>query len=598
MSIFDRKNISGSFDWNEVYSLDIDVDEYKKVVVDWKSQLRRLKEENRLLMSILHGGISFDKKSVINSMERVLDESVKWSVKNNSNELFSLALIDYLMSYNDDVYNPFINRITQGFDKKNNDAIRFMKPSIWNNPGIEYDDVDDESLFYNKADRFLVGTMSADYPRKELIIQYALAFGLDSKTTNLWLKMAGRDKLYTLDIVDIVCRFYLDFYSSNSDNTKDDIEYRLKNVKSKINYYMNLVAQNSRLDENEWGIKLKALEDGVYFEDKNSVSDYNWRKKEWSFLKLLNETRNKTFGKDSNEKSLTIYIDNKLLGKEEIVDEDELDKIINDNITLFRQVHYSLTEKNIEYLSDIDRIRKNLYFYTNQVVYKGDEFSTEAGKNTIKMAVDRERMNPEISDLLSGSKKKLTTLLNIANSVIGSENILESEFFFRTIKGNSSNSLRNKILGRGKNVGGEKGYYLEKMSIVTAMKYCLGTGNEDEIGEYMRLCGYWDFDLIDIYKREDHKDDIYFLTPGDLYLLFLFKLRDQILVEWYSDSMDVDMKVWMNDMRSKFPIVALSALVSRDIQLVSKKMYSDYYEDLIIRFIPFCTENSNMYWYE
>ena len=148
MSIFDRKNISGSFDWNEVYSLDIDADEYKKIVVDWKSQLRRLKEENRSLMSILHGGISSDKKSVFNSMERVLDESVKWSVKNNSNELFSLALIDYLMSYNDDVYNPFINRITQGFDKKNNDAIRFMKPSIWNNPGIEYD-VDDESLFYN-----------------------------------------------------------------------------------------------------------------------------------------------------------------------------------------------------------------------------------------------------------------------------------------------------------------------------------------------------------------------------------------------------------------------------------------------------------------
>lgn len=580
-------------DWNGIYSLFLSGEELKIELDKWRNNINELENKNKTIIKGYSGSYE--------SLESILDECADWSVKNSSNDMFALFIMDYIKSYNEKIYNPFIDSITKGMDgQKLIKSIKFMTSKAWNNPNVDYSP-GDKSLFYKNDGRITMDLMGADYPVKELIIQSAFVLGLDSKTTNQWLKIAGRDMLYPLDIVDLVCRFYLDFYSNYKNDSKSG-EEKLKNVKSKINYYLNLMIDSSLDDQTDWNIKLKKMEGGIYFEDKESISDYDWRKKEWSYNKKLKTIKQKLFEEKATDNSLTKYIDGKLLGSKAIKEEDEFDKIIKDNIDLFRQVHYSLTEKNIEYISAVEKTKKNLYFYSDEPIYKGDEFSKKMGGYAHVHAISDEKMNPDSLDQVNTIKKKLTTFLNIANSVLSSKNVLEKEYFvFNNRKGNSSNALRNKILGRGEEINGDKGYYLEKFNLVGAAKYCIGTGNEEEIGEYMRLSGYWDYDISDKYKRENNKDSLSPITPCDMYLIYLFKLRDKILEDWYSDYRDKEKESWLNNAREEFPLVALSALITRDIQLVNKirnKSYSDKYAKIIRSFIPFYMEKSDMELFE
>ena len=267
---------------------------------------------------------------------------------------------------------------------------------------------------------------------------------------------------------------------------------------------------------------------------------------------------------------------------------------------MFRQFRYSFFIKTCNYISDIEKIRLNLIFYgdaNSNTEYYGNEFSKSFSEYR-KLSFKQDCYTRYISEDLEKYYKKDSPsikengYMNLASRVYESANLLERGVFEMVPSGTP---LRNKVAGRYK----DKTYVLTDFEKIDVVKNCIGTGHPDDIGEYMISSGFWDFDLTNLAELEENLERVESLSALDLFVVYIFRLRDEIINSWSDNTDKQNKKSWIKNRQDCFPLAALAALVTRDIEYIFVYEFSGLREDInmLKNSAPFYISESYNWWF-
>ena len=110
--------------------------------------------------------------------------------------------------------------------------------------------------------------------------------------------------------------------------------------------------------------------------------------------------------------------------------------------------------------------------------------------------------------------------------------------------------------------GKEQGVLFDMGSRQRLMKYAVATGNEDEVGKYLVLSGYWERDWT--YGGSDEVFDAELLGRSDFLLLYTLACRDA-LIEIWSHKTKKNPAIFRDIAREQFPMIWLLLQIEDEI---------------------------------
>lgn len=452
---------------------------------------------------------------------------------------------------------------------------------------------------------------------KDTAVQIGLQIGLNSKEINKWLKIVGGSGLYILDIVDCIGHFYLDYYS-NLDNERKtrDPEYtlslaegkeRLIHVKQLINEYIIKIDNRSdKLSEEKSKIIPKQIE-GKGLAYGSDVIQYNKDSHFWNIHKYISDLDKeyKINRSDRFDNSLTIHFSKAF----QLDCEDKFFEMIKNNLSVFIQVKYSFYAKTTSYIDDVDSMKKNFLFYANKSddgenldYYSGTELSLKSLNEIDRIInIQKKEAYPPITLKhieefnRNGKLKNVDSYIFLVSFIYGISNCLEYLYYD---KYPSKNDLYHKLRGDGK----KENRLLREFSKNDVVKFAVSTGHENDIGQLMLSGCYWDIDLMNNELSSEYISRDGFIDALDVFVIYSYMYRNQLIDEWIKGSSDINQDALRLDYQKRFPMVALMAIISRDIQFVLgyiknnkyefKNLYKDFSHASVFR-----TVDSTMKWF-
>lgn len=124
----------------------------------------------------------------------------------------------------------------------------------------------------------------------------------------------------------------------------------------------------------------------------------------------------------------------------------------------------------------------------------------------------------------------------------------------------------------------EKYYEYEVGDKVSVVQMALATGNEELLGKYLCLAGFWNRDMYADY--EPQSKECY--ERLDAFVIYMLKYRDALICVWKDDFVEHENKTGkhflaeeshlMEKIRVRFPMIRLAMTINRDIQFVLREL--------------------------
>ena len=299
---------------------------------------------------------------------------------------------------------------------------------------------------------------------------------------------------------------------------------------------------------------------------------------------LEKEEENKR--KENNTDYLTVLFDEKLKNSIDSKNLNEfLDSHINNNALrgMYSLRHYGYLKKTIEYLETPRAYIKNIKYSPLQLVVNEKQIFTDKSKekeiyinaSCKRFAADLEKNKP--------FKNPRETYLRIVNTIWKLENVIDLQNVKdmqedQKVACSKGKYLKVRMLIEGRNIGvnssdleqGNKkneAYVLDIGSKTNLMKYAVAVGQEEHLGQYLKLAGFWDCDL---YSLSSEEIDEHVYDRIDLLMIYAHRYKEELLKVW-SEKLD-NKSGYKIQMDREFPFIKLLMLINRDIQFVAKEI--------------------------
>ena len=568
---------------------------------DFDDDFQKELQKNKNLFITLEKQFPLSKKQDPNALKEQLETCVEGALNYNNHSLFGKMLIERIVeNYNN---SPVRRYLKQVFDRDYLDTkekVSYLRDNTghyWRNINIRPAESEDEifqfpdnlkSPVYSKSFADITAGVNRVKVTKDVALQIGIVTGMTSKQVNHWLRLTSNPELYRLDLVDCIGMFYLDYYAGkDQDCCQKDPKYRLtrgeghrrlKEVKRAINIYIQKLVDFPE----EEGVRIKHDDsNGIVF--ASGLVQYDRRRTEeskWNILRLTDSMRIRMNASENSHPSLTVRF-NSLI---EIQDEAQFFRVIDKNLSYFKQFRYSFFENAVLYMKDLTRARKNLRFYGTMNGSIAGYFTRSemaAGdKNAIReiRRIQNSRNHPksDILEKLNGiidksqaeskdmSRIKTDNYYSVVSFTYSATNLLETDpyYVYSSNDKKKSNDLYNKLSMDRKTNG-----ILQPFSKMDIVKYAVATGHENDIGVLMVSSGYWPIDYL---------NPALFLGAGityeeldsiDIFLIYVYQYRDRLIQAWKEmDSGEQNDRSLIRTWTNEFPMASLMALVSRDVQ--------------------------------
>ena len=280
--------------------------------------------------------------------------------------------------------------------------------------------------------------------------------------------------------------------------------------------------------------------------------------------------------KESNTEYLTVLFHEKLRKSITNKNLDEfLNSYINDNALrgIYSLRYYGYLKKTIEYLETPEAYIKNIkYSPLELVANKTQRFIDKSNKKEIYLNSSCEKFakNLEKNKTFQNPRE---TYLRIVNTIWKLENVIEQKGFLQEVVCPKGKYLKVRMLIEGRNIGGsdfgleQENNKKEAYVLDIGNKTNLITGQEEHIGQYLKLAGFWDCDL---YSFSDAEIEQYICDRTDLLIVYAHRYKEELLRAW-SEKLENKLG-YKNQEEIDFPFIKLLMLINREIQFIAKEI--------------------------
>lgn len=468
---------------------------------------------------------------------------------------------------------------------------------VWRCPDFEY-----------PSERAAVGTLSVwknkkylrKLPGKDEIVQICFYLQLGSKETNELLYLAGHDTLYSVDMVDVIEWYYLDYFiKKQMYEPEDGIELQAKmcgllgKVKNAINKSLKEGKSGEReniifLDkENKRTVKVFASKKPIGQEIEKDIQKYRILLEQAGYEHKESQLRDEDY--------LTVILGRELESCEK--DETQFQEFSQSARPFtFIKKRYGFTFMTKRFAENYEMYKKNLYYTTTPLDISADaeqlirlnhrvfintfceDFYKKVSETQGKQRSDVQK-NP-INQMTYTALNEIWNIQNILYAEDEENNPLYSEERACGARSPVASLIkgRNLLQDRGayysfkdtdKNQTITSAYIYEndKKKKSNAIKFCLCTGAEDYLADYLIKAGVWMENLLEAEEEGT-------LEKTDSLIIYAIKYRDALLNKWmekWKDKNPIKSASGMEKLlKDNFPLIRLLMTINREIQLVLK----------------------------
>lgn len=534
------KQNSELLDWNAMYEED-DLDMYDECVLACKE--------------------FYD--SNIKKKYRSLKECVDFAIKEGNHAAFAKLYLDINQSGKNERFLYILDEYKENYKEMVGKKLVYSKLQIigdrkhlWRNPDFEYTEANLKGNCLSNA-VFSAWEKGDNLPQRDALIQLGFYLLLDSASVNKLLRACGHQQLYVLDIVDVICRFYLDKFAGNTEIPAFE---KLKITKDKINQGIK---------------KMMELDPDICVADKDlsySVNKLEYVPGEgWNIEKEISSLRDGMQGANSklaNQDFLTATYSNIYHG---LNTEEDLDRFLFEGAGPFALFRYGLLLQTSSYVTDFTSYRKNLVFtqYPLEAEYIPD-FDEVAD-----LSFDGSYAYKNPNDIKADANEDYH--VQSLNLIQNMTNPLEIDEFMQEDKTHNMGASVIKNILHGEDRGSKNIYTYRLKEKKELVRLAISAGREDEIFDYLRVSGYWDAEAERLADNLDEIDESN-LDEIDLIIIYAVAYKKALVKKWVEawykeDKRDKKMSELIAN--KNFPFLRLIATINRDIlQVLSSMIYS------------------------
>ena len=384
-------------------------------------------------------------------------------------------------------------------------------------------------------------------PNRYEIVQCGLYLNLTSQETNELLSLAGMQKLYEADGIDLLCIFYLEYFHLEPEKfsyNADDGYKRIIQLKQKINEYIkayfasasagSFIKDGKAFVYSDGIVTTEKIRDGENYLIEEEICQIKEGISACENLNLEGESE-LVIGKYGKGKITKFYYEKLEEIKKDI---DKMDDLIEKHRNHFAKKYYELQRHIVAFIKEPDKYIKNL-------AQKCIDFSL---KGPAKISLDDLKVN-EKDEFYNKNCKKIFEKKGRGFADSQKVAALECVWRQRDYSKGAITTLKKLLNGRLY----EKGLYKTDIKRDNLIYFCLVTGQEDNLSMMLKLACFRDY--INGSER------------SDLFLQYLFMYRDALIKAWSTKYENADTMI-ENEYRKNFPMIELCKEISKEVGLI------------------------------
>ncbi len=419
--------------------------------------------------------------------------------------------------------------------------LQIMKPETWRDEKVSYDTAPPKG-FYSK--KYVTEVLRGDTRHsRELLLQLSICMGLSVEEANDFLLSDGEPMLYILRPGDAVTMFYLQKFREEEKNGCRHLpSEKLRIVKASLNRILSL--RDGAGGE---------VRDSLGFPKKLSLSIA----KEMEELKKQYENREdiRNAIDDKGDFGSTTYYPTRLF-QELLLPEKTFSEFMDfgkmeDGKLIFAEKCYGFLRKSLQYVEAADRYAKYQRPSMEKLVIQRD----------FSLSENQRKASPTREKTLNGKIREVDRIMSMRLNGEGVElPQKDTGSWSTTVHLLNGREIKITMGDVKKNI-----YLFEQMPKTVLMQYAVATGNEEDLGEYLRLSGYWTVDWTRWVEMGGECPDPHAVLDRTDYLyLYAFACRRQYLDAWKEEARKqgrFEKSTIMAELRREFPMAVLLLLV-------------------------------------
>lgn len=511
---------------------------------------------------------------------------VEYAMKHHSHVAFARYYLENDWLFEDEL---FRDEFQYCIEEKEEDqkgwwySCRLIKPGFFYDPNVTSQMLRTDKKLFSGKSSLAQWKQGDNIPGRETIIQCGFYLGLNANGVNHLLHRAGYEGLYILNGAEAICCFYLNFfYETESELSGFE---KLCKVKEKINqYYQNLDYKEKGLLR-AWRGKKKEEKDGSYTDSHNPMLLAYDKKLGWNIeeeIRQLQELpciRQSVLSMDREiSPDYTAYLTLCLTQEmNKCKEEQDLDNFLKESQDIFTIKGYGFLWKTWKYIEKVKKYKKNLYVSAvmPESRVRGDLNMFDQNRFFLNSSCEK-----VYHQLEAGEKPALADVTDALKSILrmqtphqqGNVKVARGSFNLLDLLLTGRNIALMRYTKSKESGGTSYRYILEDEKIDQAfmydigdrnnlIKFCLATGNEDELDHYLELAG---FKTLNLAKKYDIQN------KTDVLLEYILEYKTALLKKWCDD---ISKKGWgvseaqaRIELNAKFPTIKLLMLVNQDIE--------------------------------
>ncbi len=424
-------------------------------------------------------------------------------------------------------------------------------------------------------------------PGRDELIQLGVYLELNHSQIDELLNLAGYSALYKPDLIDSICIYYLNKYSSYDDEGKYSKSCKLSGmeklmvIKDMINskgegkyrsgVFKKIKKQATPSSSTVYPYVIKNLSHKEFLA-------YDEIKDKWNIEEELEQIIEDIPDLEKYENRVTYFMNNKYSS---VNTEKDLEAYLDSEISIFDNKRFGLFKVLSSYLRDMDEVCKNLFHYNGHEEVNEPRFQLTFDED---VDLSLEKVNDELGDqriYLEDYKKKsnANTVRVLLNAIFHHPNMIEKNPYEQYVLNDkaffSSRSEAAEYLS-GREIASSDKDTLYQLGITykdDLIKLCVALGREDNLVEVMNLAGF-----------VGYGDKKYVYDGTDSIVSYAISYRDALIDSWVKKN-DEDYEIeqiyeYKNEIKNNFPFVRLMMEIYRDIQLVKKFEFEEKHRPL------------------
>ena len=443
------------------------------------------------------------------------------------------------------------------------DGIYLFRAEQWNSLNVDNTMENLGALSYGAA-MLSNWKKGRELPPREAVIQLGIYFQMDAEEVNRLLLLAGRDGLYLLHLADAPAIYYLNRYAQ--EEAPDSIEGfydRLLAVRGEIQKLMQTKAETDD--------RLTVLEKSMRKSPDGKLERLAYRQKVGAGLEEELEAFGKAHSQDGYRGSVTWYY----VGKYGYPCTEV------DFHTFLAEAEQELGMRRYRYQYLTSRFSETNWKY-QKYRWSRNWNLTKGGVAEAYRIISEEGLYAGYREQESGKEENWSENKGrIALRALWKQsNCIEPETIsFQDMCEEVGHGTRYKVdqLQNGREM--QKKYVPQMGSKVQVMKYCVATGREDDLPEYLIHAGYWGRDLYEeastCYWQNTPWEMEGQLDKTDSLMVYALLYRDALLEEWvnhWPEEEQISRSRLYQELKEQFPLMCLLMVINRDLQYAAKEI--------------------------